>query len=111
MPELRFSEVAKFREVRRIRVTDQGRTISLLNELEYVKGEILANVWMTPHIVRIDPVTGKVKGWIDLSALVAAQGLGDSDAVLNGIAYDAHGDRLFVTGKNWPHLYEIVLEP
>lgn len=110
-PELRFIEASKFREVRRIRVTDQGRPIGLLNELEYVKGEILANVWLTPRIARIDPATGKVKGWIDLSALAGAQSIGDSDAVLNGIAYDAVGDRLFVTGKNWPYLYEIALEP
>ena len=109
--ELRYIEPSKFREVRRIQVTEQGSPVSRLNELEYVKGEILANVWLTPQIARIDPATGKVKGWIDLSALVVAQGLGDSDAVLNGIAYDAVGDRLFVTGKNWPHLYEIALEP
>ena len=110
-PELRFIAPSTFREVRRIRVTDQGRPVSRLNELEYVKGEILANVWLTPRIARIDPITGEVKGWIDLSALAEAQGLGEGDAVLNGIAYDAVGDRLFVTGKNWPHLYEIALEP
>ncbi|HKX35770.1 MAG TPA: glutaminyl-peptide cyclotransferase, partial [Rhizorhapis sp.] len=72
-----------------------------------VKGEIWANVWLTPRIVRIDPATGEVKGWIDLSALVEAQGQEDTDSVLNGIAYDSEHDRLFVTGKNWRHLYEI----
>lgn len=110
-PELRFIEPAKFQEVRRLRVTDQGSPVSRLNELEYVKGEILANVWMTARIARIDPGTGEVKDWVDLSALADAQEQKDGDAVLNGIAYDAKGDRLFVTGKNWAHLYEIALEP
>lgn len=106
-PELRLIDPADFREVGRIRVVDQGRAVSRLNELEYVKGEIWANVWLTPRIVRIDPATGEVKGWIDLSALVEAQEQEDTDSVLNGIAYDSEHDRLFVTGKNWRHLYEI----
>src|SRR3546814_1956412 len=90
--------------------SDQGGPVSRLNELEYVEGEILANVWLTSQIARIDPETGRVKGWIDLSPLVATEGMEDGDAVLNGIAYDAKNDRLFVTGKNWPHLYEIEIE-
>lgn len=109
-PQLRVIDPRTFRELRRITVTDNGQPVSRLNELEYVKGEILANVWMTPRIARIDPASGRVKGWIDLSSLVAAQGLRDGDSVLNGIAYDAAGDRLFVTGKNWPRLYEIALD-
>src|SRR3546814_893182 len=107
---LRIIDPADFREVRRIAVSDDGEPVSRLNELEYVKGEILANVWLTPRIARIDPETGRVKGWIDLSPLVATEGMEDGDAVLNGIAYDAKNDRLFVTGKNWPHLYEIAIE-
>lgn len=106
-PQLRVIDPETFREIRRITVTYDGKPISYLNELEYVKGELLANVWLTSRIARIDPATGKVKGWIDLTTLVQAQGLGDTDAVLNGIAYDAEKDRLFVTGKNWPKLYEI----
>lgn len=109
-PQLRVIDPEGFREIRRITVTDKGQPVSRLNELEYVKGEILANVWMTSRIARIDPASGQVKGWLDLSALAAAQRLPDSDSVLNGIAYDAKGDRLFVTGKNWPALYEIALE-
>jgi glutaminyl-peptide cyclotransferase len=98
-------------EVRRITVTAEGQPVANLNELEWVKGEILANVWQTNRIARIDPRTGVVKGWIDLSTLPEAQQPADQDAVLNGIAYDAAHDRLFVTGKDWPHLYEIRITP
>jgi len=73
--------------------------------LEFVRGEIYANVWQTDRIVRISPGTGKVSGWIDLTGLMEKPA--DPDAVLNGIAYDAKGDRLFVTGKLWPRLFEI----
>ena len=76
--------------------------------LEWVKGEILANIWQTDRIARIDPKTGKVVGWIDLSGLLPAKDRSGAD-VLNGIAYDAKGDRLFVTGKFWPTLFEIKL--
>jgi len=110
-PDLRFLDPATFREVRRIRVTADGRPVPNLNELEWVKGAIYANIWQTGLIARIDPQTGAVKAWIDLSTLPEAVQLRDQDAVLNGIAYDRAGDRLFVTGKNWPHLYEIVLKP
>lgn len=109
-PQLRVIDPEDFSEIRRITVTDNGQPIGRLNELEYVKGEILANIWLTPRIARIDPASGKVRGWIDLSALVAEQALGDTDSVLNGIAYDAEKNRLFITGKNWPKLYEIALE-
>jgi glutamine cyclotransferase len=107
--ELRFLDPATLKEVRRIRVTDGGIPIEKLNEVEYVKGEIFANVWMTTHIARIDPKTGAVKGWIEIGDLAARHVSGDPDSVLNGIAYDARGDRLFITGKNWPELYEIKL--
>jgi glutaminyl-peptide cyclotransferase len=96
-------------EVRRVSVTAAGQPVPNLNELEWVRGEILANVWMTNRIARIDPDTGVVKAWIDLSALPEAANQADPDAVLNGIAYDREHDRLFVTGKDWPHLYEIKL--
>lgn len=109
-PQIRVIDPESFSEIRRITVTDGDHSVDRLNELEYVKGELLANVWLTPRIARIDPATGRVKGWIDLSALAEAQPVRDTDSVLNGIAYDAKKDRLFVTGKNWPKLYEIVLD-
>jgi glutamine cyclotransferase len=108
-PELRFLDPATMKEVRRIRVTDRGLPVKNLNEVEYVKGEILANVWMTTRIARIDPRSGNVTGWIEIGDLAARHVHGDPDSVLNGIAYDARGDRLFITGKNWPELYEIKL--
>jgi glutaminyl-peptide cyclotransferase len=88
-----------------VRVTDGGRPVAQLNELEWVRDEIWANVWHTDEIVRIDPRTGVVRGRLDLGALVPP-GL-EAEAVLNGIAYDAEGDRIFVTGKLWPRLFEI----
>ncbi len=95
-----------------ILVTDGDRPVLNLNELEWVKGEIYANVWMTDRIARIDPATGHVKGWIDLSGLLDTSKLSDpTNDVLNGIAYDAQHDRLFVTGKRWPKLFEITLVP
>lgn len=110
-PWLRILAPATFRELRRVQVTADGRPVANLNELEWVKGEVLANIWQTNRIARIDPATGKVKAWIDLSDLPEATGAGVPDAVLNGIAYDREHDRLFVTGKYWPHLYEIRLVP
>jgi glutamine cyclotransferase len=85
------------------------RPVEDLNELEFVKGEILANVWQTDRIARIDPADGRVTGWIDLTGLMSAAERGTTDAVLNGIAYDAAADRLFVTGKLWPRIFEIKL--
>lgn len=93
-----------------VTVTYQGKNISRLNELEYINGEIFANVYKTDNIVRIDPNSGEVLGWIDLSGLLPQDLRGGTD-VLNGIAYDQEGDRLFVTGKFWPKLYEIRLVP
>ncbi len=86
-----------------------GTPVTNLNELEYVKGEILANIWQTATIARIDPATGRVKQLIDLRALRTQVQASGRDAVLNGIAYDARGDHLYVTGKNWPTLFEIRL--
>lgn len=91
-----------------IRVTDQGRPVENINELEWVKGEIYANIWQTHRIARIDPKTGHVVGWIDLTGLLTPAEAADAD-VLNGIAYDPDHDRLFVTGKLWPKLFEIKL--
>lgn len=106
--QLRFIDPVTFAVTSKLTVTDQGRPIDRLNELEYVRGEILANVWQTDLIARISPTTGKVLGWIDLSGLLTPAESQGVD-VLNGIAYDAKQDRLFVTGKLWPKLFEIKL--
>jgi glutamine cyclotransferase len=108
---LRFRDPRTFHEVRSVVVRDGGKTVEPLNELEYVKGEIYANVWMTDRIARISPVDGHVIGWIDLAGLRPGETLVDPDEVLNGIAYDAKGDRLFVTGKQWPTIFEIKIVP
>jgi glutamine cyclotransferase len=107
--ELHFMDPALFTRVGQVLVKDGKRPILGLNELEYVKGEVLANVWRTDLIARISPRTGKVTGWIDLTGLLKPEYRTDSTDVLNGIAYDAAGDRLFVTGKYWPRLYEIKI--
>lgn len=104
---LRFLKPGSMRMLRRLSVTAEGRPVTLLNELEYVHGEILANVWHTGRIARIDPATGRVKGWIDIGPLWQRVGYIDPEAVPNGIAYDRANDRLYVTGKNWPLLFEI----
>jgi glutamine cyclotransferase len=105
--DLRFIDPATFRERRRVTVADGGAPIKYVNELEWVKGEVFANVYTTDYIARINPDDGRVNGWIDLRGLM----LGQQVDVLNGIAYDAAGDRLFVTGKLWPRLFEIKLVP
>ena len=105
---LRFLDPRSFSITRRISVTDEtGNPITNINELEYIRGEIYANVWHANQIVRISPVTGKIVGRIDLTGLIDRKELADPEAVLNGIAYDAKADRLFVTGKLWPKLFEI----
>lgn len=109
---LRFLDPKTFRESKRIHVTDNaGHSIEKLNELEYIHGQIYANIWQSDTIVRISPHTGKVIGWLDLSRLIDKHELGGPDAVLNGIAYDGGGDRIFVTGKLWPKLFEIKIAP
>ena len=99
------------KEVRKIDVTVDGAPLNRLNELEWVEGQIYANVWGTDVIARIDPATGKVVGWIVLTKLLepSQRGTNSVDAVLNGIAYDSKQKRLFVTGKLWPKLFEIEL--
>jgi len=110
--QLRFIDPTTFAVRRTVGVYDRGRPVRELNELEFVKGEIYANVWHSDRIARIDPRTGRVTGWIDLAGLLpASERGGDTDAVLNGIAYDERGDRLFVTGKLWPKLFEIRIKP
>jgi glutamine cyclotransferase len=104
-PELRFLNPQTLAETGRVRVLDGGTAVDDLNELEVVKGEIFANVWMTDRIAVIAPATGRVVAWLDLTGLMPTQA--DPDAVLNGIAYDAARDRLFVTGKLWPRMFEI----
>jgi glutamine cyclotransferase len=106
-PQLRFLDPKTLKELRRLTVTANGSRVARLNELEWVKGDVLANIWQTNRIARIDPGTGRVKAWIDLSPLVAKVPRNGIDDVPNGIAYDAKGDRLFVTGKNWPWLFEV----
>lgn len=107
-PTLRFLDPKTFRVTRRLHVSDEnGQAVEQLNELEYVHGEIYANVWHSNMIARVSPRTGRVVGWIDLSGIIERRELANGEAVLNGIAYDAAGDRLFVTGKLWPKLFEI----
>ena len=108
---LRFLDPETLAETGHLDVRANGDSVSLLNELEYVDGEIYANIWKTDRIARIDPQTGQVVAWIDLSGLISPQERPNAEAVLNGIAYDAAGRRLFVTGKLWPRLFEIVLVP
>jgi glutaminyl-peptide cyclotransferase len=105
-PVLRFLDPKTFAVTGRLEVKDAGRPVDDLNELEMVKGEIFANVWGTDRIARISPKTGAVTGWIDLRGLLSPADAAGVD-VLNGIAYDAATDRLFVTGKLWPKLFEI----
>ena len=100
-----------FKEVGSVQVFDDSGSVENLNELEYVNGEIYANVWLTDRIAMIDPQTGRVQGWIDLTGLLSTADLSQPVNVLNGIAYDAEHDRLFVTGKLWPSLFEIKLVP
>lgn len=111
-PRLYFWDPTTLAEVGTIDVHDgTGQPIPMLNELEYVKGEIFANIWQTDLIIRIDPATGAVIGVIDLSGLLPAADRTPTTDVLNGIAYLPEGDRLFVTGKRWPKLFEIRLLP
>ena len=107
--QLRFWNPDTLQEQGRVTVTDEGRPVTELNELEWVKGEVYANIYQTNRIARIDPASGKVVGWIDLTGLLSPEDQLRQVDVLNGIAYDAQADRLFVTGKLWPKLFEIRL--
>lgn len=110
--ELRFLDPKTFEVARTIQVFDRsGAPLRQLNELEYVRGEIFANIWQTPYVARIDPATGRLLGVVDFTGLLPRADYRADTDVLNGIAYDAPTDRLFVTGKNWPKLFEVRLTP
>ena len=108
---IRILDSVTFTEKRRLRVHDGEISIPQLNELELVDGQIFANVWHSDRIARISPQTGAVVGWIDLHGLLSPGYRSDPEAVLNGIAYDPTGKRLFVTGKLWPSIFEIKVIP
>lgn len=108
-PQIRVWDALSLQEKRRITVHEGSRPVTYLNELEWVRGEIYANVWQTDRIVRISPTDGHVLGWIDLTGLLPASDRTENVDVLNGIAYDVLGNRLFVTGKLWPKLFEIKI--
>jgi glutamine cyclotransferase len=107
--QLRFLDPETFAVRRTVSVFENGVPLNNLNELEYVRGEIYANIWQTERIVRIDPKTGRLTGTIDLAGILPSADRDAEADVLNGIAYDEQGDRLFVTGKNWSKLFEIRL--
>jgi glutaminyl-peptide cyclotransferase len=107
---LTFLDPKTFAPGKTLRVQDAGRAVSNLNELEWIEGEIWANVWMTDRIARISPNTGDVNAWIDLSNLFGRSGQRPPPAdELNGIAYDKATRRIFITGKKWPRLYQITV--
>ncbi len=108
--ELRFLNPETLQETERLNVRDGDAPVRDLNELEFVRGEIYANVWHTDRIARISPVSGQVTGWIELKGLLSGVYQLEPEAVLNGIAYDATHDRLFVTGKLWPKVFQIKLQ-
>ncbi|MHC4437056.1 MAG: glutaminyl-peptide cyclotransferase [Planctomycetota bacterium] len=110
-PMLYFLDPETFKQSHKIMVLDQDSPVWGLNELEYVDGQIFANVWPTERIVKIDPKTAKVIGWIDIKGILPPQDHNEPVDVFNGIAYDAANGRLFVTGKFYPKLYEIKLIP
>lgn len=105
--DLRLLDPNTFREISRVHITDSGSSVTDLNELEWVRGEVYANIWQTDRIARISLKTGKVLSWIDCTGLLPESARTGHEDVLNGIAYDSEHDRLFVTGKLWPKLYEI----
>ncbi|HUD82109.1 MAG TPA: glutaminyl-peptide cyclotransferase [Candidatus Saccharimonadales bacterium] len=108
--QIRFLDPATFKVERTIRVTVRGQSVDQLNELEYIQGEIFANVWRTDYVVRIDPANGAVTGVIDFAGLLPPADHDANTGVLNGIAYDNANDRLFVTGKFWPRLFQVRLQ-
>lgn len=108
--QLRFIDPASFHVQKTISVFNDKMALIHLNELEYVRGEIYANIWQSDRIVRIDPATGRILAWVDLAGLRPPETYENSENVLNGIAYDEVNDRLFVTGKRWPKVFEIRLK-
>jgi glutamine cyclotransferase len=108
---LHFLDPHTFEERKQVQVYDENGLVARLNELEYIDGQVYANVYQTNRVARIDPQSGRVTAWIDLAGLLQPEDLNPPVDVLNGIAYDAPSDRLFVTGKLWPKLFEIELIP
>ncbi len=108
-PRIRVWDPSSLKEIRRFTVHDGSAPVFYLNELEWVRGEIFANVWQSDKIARISPATGAVTGWIDMAGILPEEHRSPNVDVLNGIAYDAAQDRLFVTGKLWPKLFQIKL--
>ncbi len=109
---IRVLDPKTLQEQSRFQVTERGAAVDKLNELEWVNGEIYANIWKEDRIAKIDPMNGEITGWIDLTGLFNDRNPKfEGEDVLNGIAYDAAGDRLFVTGKLWPFIYEITITP
>jgi glutamine cyclotransferase len=106
---LYFLDPVTFKRIGQVTVHDMA-PVTELNELEYIKGSVYANVWGEEKIAVINPKTGQVTAWIDMTGIQNLKNQ-DPNNVLNGIAYDASGDRLFVTGKMWPHIFEIKLIP
>jgi glutaminyl-peptide cyclotransferase len=109
--EIRVLDAGTFAEKRRIKVRDGSKQVEKLNELEFVEGEIYANIWHSERIARISPQSGQIVGWIDLTGILGPFYQRQEEAVLNGIAYDSKGKRLFVTGKLWPKIFEIRVVP
>jgi glutamine cyclotransferase len=109
--QIRVLDAETLQEKRRFKVRDGSSPVEQLNELEFVEGQIFANVWHSNRVARISPQTGEVVGWIDLTGLLSPVYRLESEAVLNGIAYDPARKRLFVTGKLWPRVFEIKLSP
>lgn len=107
--QIQFIDPATFQVQRRLEVYAGREAVVNLNELEYIRGLIYANIWHSPRIARIDPQTGQILAWIDLEK-ISAQEQREPEGVLNGIAYDREGDRLFITGKDWPELVQIKFE-
>jgi glutamine cyclotransferase len=107
---IRFLDPDSFRVTKTIAVVDGKTPVNELNELEYVQGQIYANIWHENRIAAIDPQTGRVAAWINLTGLLQPGDVEDPEAVLNGIAYDQASDRLFVTGKLWPRVFEIKIK-
>jgi len=106
---LHFLDPETFEEMSQIEVYENDIPLTKINELEYVQGEIFANIWLTERIARINPLTGQVIGWVDLKGILSPEDYSEKVDVLNGIAYDAKNNRLWVTGKFWPKLFEIEL--
>lgn len=109
-PEIVWRNPRTFVATRRITVTDGDEPVKGLNELEWIRGELWANIWQSERIARIDPATGRVKAWVDLSGLLAADDRTGREDVMNGIAYDPVSDHVFVTGKWWGKLFELRID-